>query len=90
MPALFTSTWRSPNVSTACSTSRRAPSQSATFVAVDDRLAAHGADVVDRLLRGRGVGAAAVLVAAEVVDDDLGALAREEQRVLPPSRGPRR
>ena len=50
---------------------------------VDDRLAAHGADVVDRLLGGRGVGAATLLVAAEVVDDDLGALAREEERVLP-------
>ncbi len=53
-------------------------------LAVDDGLAAHGADVVDGLLGGGGVGTATLLVAAEIVDHDLGALAREQQRVLAP------
>ena len=43
--------------------------------------AARRDDLVDDLLRGRGVGAFAAGAAAEVVDDDRGALAREQQRV---------
>ena len=51
-------------------------------VAVGDGLAAHGLDLLDDLLRGGQVGPGAVLGAAEVVDHDLGALRREQQRVL--------
>ena len=51
-------------------------------VAVDDRIATHRLDVFDGLLRGRKVGALARRVAAEVVDDDLRALARERERML--------
>ena len=51
-------------------------------VAVDDRFAADGFDLVDNLLRRRDVGAGAVVGAAEVVDDDAGAFAGEEQRML--------
>ena len=82
IPALFTSTCRSPNVSTAVWIRRWAPSQSATLSTLATRLAAHGLDLVDHLLRGRPVVAGPVDVAAEVVDHDLGALRGEEQRVL--------
>ena len=58
------------------------PSQSATLSPFDDRLAAHVLDLADDLF-GRGlVAARAVGIAAEIVDDDLRALGREEQRVL--------
>jgi len=62
----------------------RAPAQQVVdeIKELGDGLAAHGADVVDGLLRGGRVGATALLVAAEIVDDNLGALAGEEQRVL--------
>ena len=43
--------------------------------------AARRDDLVDDLLRGRRVGAVAAGAAAEVVDDDRGALGREQQRV---------
>ena len=54
---------------------RFAPSQRRHVVAVGDGLAAHALDLVDHLLGRGGVGAGAVDVAAEVVDDDLGAVA---------------
>ncbi len=69
-------------MSTACRTSRCAPSQSDDVLAVDDGLAAHRLDLFDDLHRGARIAAVAVHVAAEVVDDDLGAFAREQQRVL--------
>ena len=47
-----------------------------------DGFAAHRLDLVDHLLRGGTVLTDAVRVAAEVVDDDLGAFGREQQRVL--------
>ena len=50
-------------------------------VVVGDRLAAGGDDLVDDLVGGRGRLALAGEAAAEIVDDDLGAAAREEQRV---------
>jgi hypothetical protein len=58
-------------------------------VAVDDRLAPHRLDVLHRLLCRREVGAPALLVAAEVVDHDLGPFLREEQRVFPAEAAPR-
>ena len=57
-------------------------------LAVGDGLAAGGDDLVDDLLRRRGVGAAAVHVAAEVVDHDLGPVAGQRQGVLPPDPRP--
>ena len=59
-------------------------------VDVGDGLAAHRDDLVGHLLGGRAVGALAVGVPAEVVDDHLGALGGEEQRVLAaePASGP--
>ena len=53
-------------------------------VGVEDRLAAGGLDLVDDVLAGPGVAAAAVDRAADVVDDHERAPAGEEQRVLPP------
>ena len=53
-------------------------------VAVGDGLAAHARDLLDHLLGRAEIAAGAVDVAAEVVDDDLGALAGQAQRVLPP------
>ena len=53
-------------------------------VVVRDALAAGGRDLVDDLLRGRLVGALTGAGAAEVVDDDLRALAREQQRLGAP------
>ena len=49
--------------------------------AVRDRLAAGGADLLDDLVRGSRRAAAAVGLDAEVVHDDLRALARERERV---------
>ena len=45
-------------------------------VGVGDRLATEGADLVDDLLRGPGVGATAVGSAAQVVHHDVGAFTR--------------
>ena len=60
-------------------------------LAVDDGLAAERLDLLDDLHRRARVAALAVHVAAEVVDDDLRALAREQQRVLAArARAPRR
>ena len=53
-------------------------------VGVRHRLAAHRLDLLDHLLRGTRVGPRPVLRTAEVVDHDLGALTREEERVLAP------
>ena len=81
---MFTSTSRPPKVSTAVLTRRCAPSQLGDVVAVGDSLAAHGLDLLDDLLRGAGRGRTrAVHLAAEVVDDDLGPVLGEHQRVLP-------
>ena len=60
MPALFTSTCRSPNVSMAVWISRWAPSQSATSSVFATASPPVGPDLVDHLLRGPGVGPAAV------------------------------
>ena len=90
MPALLTSTWRSPNASTAASTRRFPPSQSVMSSALATASPPDDADLVRNLL-GRGpVVARPVDGPAEVVDDDLGAFGREQQRVLAadPSAGP--
>ena len=79
---MLTSTSSRPNVSTACSTSPAAPSQRADVVGVGHRLAAGGLDLVDDLLGRPGVGAGAVAAAAEVVDDDVGAVPGQRQGVL--------
>ena len=50
-------------------------------VVVGDRFATPGDDLVRDLLRGRLVGTFALARPAEVVDDDFGALAREQQRL---------
>jgi len=50
-------------------------------VVVRDRVAAGGLDLGDDLVRHLAAAALARAVAAEVVDDDLGALFREQQRV---------
>ena len=52
-------------------------------VAVGDRLAAGGADLLDDLAGGAGAAAGAVELAAEVVDHDLGALAGQLEGVGP-------
>ena len=49
---------------------------------VGDRLAAGSGDLVDDVVGRPGVAAGAVALAAEVVDDDLGAVLGEHQRVL--------
>ena len=82
MPALLTSMSSRPNVSTAVLIRRWPPSQSATLSRVGDRLAAHRRDLVDDLFGRGAVASGAVGRAAEVVDDDLGALRGEQQRVL--------
>ena len=73
---------RSPKASMAVLTSRWPPSQSAHVVAVGDSLAAHGVDLVHDLLGRRDVAPGAVGRAPEIVDDDLGALGGEQERVL--------
>ena len=82
MPALLTTTWRSPNVSMAVVIRRWAPSQRRDAVAVGDGLAAGADDLLDHRLGRAEVAAGAVDVAAEVVDDDLGAVAGQAQGVL--------
>ena len=83
MPALFTSTCRSPNASTAVLIEALAALPVGDVVGVGDGLAAHGLDLVDDLLAPAVRSSPdAVDGAAEVVDDDLGALRREQQRVL--------
>ena len=51
-------------------------------VAVDDRLATTGADLLDHLLSRGDVGPGAVVRRAEVVDDDLGTFGGEVQGML--------
>ena len=53
-------------------------------VEVRGRLPAGGDDLVDHLLGRTLVGALAARLAAEIVDDDRGALGGEEQRLRPP------
>ncbi len=57
--------------------------------AVDDCLAAHGLDLGHDLLGGREVGSAAGSVAAEVVDDDPGAVFGQQQGVFAADAPPR-
>src|SRR5262249_57968909 len=60
-------------------------------VVAGDRLAAVLDDLVGDLLRGRLVGALALARTTQVVHDDVGALARQQQRLAPadPSTGAR-
>ncbi len=53
-------------------------------VSVGDGFAAHSFDLLDHLFGRRKVAAAAVDVAAEVVDDHLRTVRGQAQRVLPP------
>ena len=63
---------------------RLAAGPARAVVVVRDGLAAGGRDLVDDLLRRGAVGALAGARTAEVVHDDLRALAREEQRLGAP------
>ena len=84
IPALLTRMSRVPYLSIAVCTKRRAPSQSATssvFATASPPSAVISSTTV---CAGPSVGATAVDGAAEVVDDDLGALRGQFQRVAPP------
>ena len=59
-------------------------SKSATLFSVGDRGAARGPISSTTCVGRTGVGPLARVAAAEVVDDDLGAFAGEQQRVLAP------
>ena len=83
MPALFTSASRRPNASIAACTRRSAPSQSATSSPLATASPPMRADLVDHLAGGAGRAAPAVELGAEIVDDDLGALAGELEGVAP-------
>ena len=82
MPALLTSTSRPPKVSTACCDQALGAVPVRDVVGVGDGLAAHGDDLVDDVVRRTGRRARAVHRAAEVVDDDLGPVFGQHQRVL--------
>ena len=83
MPALLTSTSRPPKVSIALLDQPLGAVEVGDVVAVGDGLAAHGLDLVDDLLgRARRRRPSPSIVAAEVVDHDLGALGGELERVL--------
>src|SRR5581483_7578257 len=56
---------------------------------VGDGATTAGLDLVDHLLRRRGVGAGAFGRPAEVVHDDRGSLARQQQRLFAPDAAPR-
>ena len=58
-------------------------------VGVGHRLATHGFDLVNDLLRRSGVGPAAIDVAAEVVDHDLGPFRGQQQCMLSTDTAPR-
>ena len=81
IPALQMSTSSPPKVSMACCTMRLGAGPARAVVVVRDALAAGGGDLVDDLLRGGLVGALTGAGTAEVVDHDLRALAREQQRL---------
>ena len=82
MPALFTRMSSRPNASTACATSRRAPSKSATFSPSATASEPSASISATTVVRRRRVGALAAERAAEVVDDDACARAGERERVL--------
>src|SRR5215212_7191924 len=82
MPALLTSTSSLPKAETACSISRRAPSQWLISSRIGDGLATGGVDLGDDGLRRRVIGAAPGAAGADIADDDLCALGGELQRVF--------
>ena len=88
MPALLTRMSRSPNASIAVLTRRWAPSQSAMSSPLATASPPRGLDLGDDLVGRAVVGAGAVVGAAAVVDDDLGALGGEQQGVLAPEAAP--
>ena len=82
-PALLTSTSRPPKVSIAWLHHRRGLLEVGDVGAVGDRLAAHRLDLGHDLARpGPSQAPSPAPRRAEVVDDDLGALAGELERVL--------
>ena len=81
IPALLTSTCRSPNVSTASATTSPACDQSAMSWPLTAARPPACSISSDDLPGGRRIRSLAGDVAAEVVDDDGGALRGEEQRV---------
>ena len=89
MPALFTTTSSRPKASRAEPTRRCGALPVGHVVAVDDGLAAGRHDVVDHLLRRGHRAARAVELGADVVDDDLRALAGELERVTAADAAPR-
>ena len=82
MPALLTRTWRSPKVVDRLVDHALCAVPVRDVVEVGDGLTAGRRDLVHHLLGGRGVRAAAVGRAAEVVHHHLGAFGGEEQGVL--------
>ena len=84
MPALFTTMSMRPKRVERGLHDRGATLGRRDRVRVEDGLATRGLDLVDDLLAGSRVAAAAVDRAADVVDDHERAPAGEEQRVLPP------
>ena len=79
---MFTRTSRSPNGVDGRVDQPLGPLPVGDVVAVDDRLAAQRHDLGDDFAGRAVVRAGTVVGAAEVVDDDLGALGGEQQRVL--------
>jgi hypothetical protein len=81
MPALFTTTCSAPNVSIAWRTMRSAAFQSETL-SVLATASPPAPRSRRRPARRSGVGAGAVVAAAEVVHDHLRAVLREQQRLF--------
>ena len=88
-PALLTSTSSRPNASTAVATSASAWAQSATSAPLATASPPMAADGVDHLAGRTGRAAGAVDLGAEVVDDDLGSLPCELERVAAADAPPR-
>ena len=81
MPALLTTMSTPPNASTAFATIASAPSGVATEEVSADGLAPGRPDLLHDLLGRARVGACPVHRTAQVVDHDVGAACREQQRV---------
>ena len=83
IPALLTTTSRPPKTCDRLVDERLGAVPGRDVVGVGHRRPAGGGDLVDDLLRRAGVGTAPRPVAAEVVDDHVGAVVGEHQGVLP-------
>ena len=81
IPALLMTMSSPPKISTALPDHRLGVGPRRHRSGVGDRRATGGDDLVDDLLGGPGIGARSVGGAAEIVDDDGGALTGEQQRL---------